>query len=343
MEFRNSGLHRTSRRCPHLEGVSAGFRYYLDRICAVNPANPKRNPRALVVRLGAMGDVLHALPAVAMLRRALPEARIGWVDRAALARAVVRARRSMLAGPRGAGRPLVDEVHLVDTRGWRKHILERSEPGASFWRPSAACGRSNYDAALDLQGAIKSAVMAKLSGATTDPWLSPAARSRRPLAVQLARRWPRGPRDRAKRGNGAELAGEDRPFARNRDLAARYGPAAARQGKRSPRMDETLQSWDSRNRRIAILNPGAGWGAKQWAPSALRRAGQRSRRARFALGRSTMAPAKKSLAREAVAASAGKCGGALQLSQRTDGPGPPRPSCSSAETLAPCIWQPCWE
>ena len=32
----------------------------------------------LVVRLGAMGDVIHALPAVAALRDAFPEARIGW-------------------------------------------------------------------------------------------------------------------------------------------------------------------------------------------------------------------------------------------------------------------------
>ena len=34
--------------------------------------------RLLIVRLGAMGDVIHALPAVATLRQAFPEAQIGW-------------------------------------------------------------------------------------------------------------------------------------------------------------------------------------------------------------------------------------------------------------------------
>ena len=99
------------------------------------------NPRALIVRLGAMGDVLHALPAVAMLRRALPEARIGWVIERRW-RELLCAPEVELAGSRGAGRPLVDEVHLADTRGWRKHILGAG-PGASFWRRFAACGRRN--------------------------------------------------------------------------------------------------------------------------------------------------------------------------------------------------------
>ena len=34
--------------------------------------------KLLILRLGSMGDVLHALPAVAALRRALPSATIGW-------------------------------------------------------------------------------------------------------------------------------------------------------------------------------------------------------------------------------------------------------------------------
>ncbi len=34
--------------------------------------------RILIVRLGAMGDVVHALPAVTALRAALPDAHIGW-------------------------------------------------------------------------------------------------------------------------------------------------------------------------------------------------------------------------------------------------------------------------
>ena len=129
----------------------------------VNPANPKLNPRALIVRLGAMGDVLHALPAVAMLRRALPEARIGWVIERRW-RELLCAPEVELAGSRGAGRPLVDEVHLADTRGWRKNLLSAGTR-REFLAAVRGMRAQEYDAALDLQGAIKSAVMAKLSGA----------------------------------------------------------------------------------------------------------------------------------------------------------------------------------
>ena len=76
----------------------------------IKPSNSKLAPKALVVRLGAMGDVLHALPAVAMLRRALPEAHIGWVVEQRW-RELLCAPEAELAGPRSAGRPLVDAVH----------------------------------------------------------------------------------------------------------------------------------------------------------------------------------------------------------------------------------------
>ncbi len=129
------------------------------------PLPAKSNPRALVVRLGAMGDVLHALPAVAMLRRALPEARIGWVVEQRW-RELLCAPEVELAGSRGAGRPLVDEVHLVDTRAWRKRLLG-PETRREFLAAIQGMQARQYDAALDLQGAIKSAVVAKLSGAST--------------------------------------------------------------------------------------------------------------------------------------------------------------------------------
>ena len=33
----------------------------------------------LIVRLGALGDIVHAIPAAAALRAALPDARIAWL------------------------------------------------------------------------------------------------------------------------------------------------------------------------------------------------------------------------------------------------------------------------
>ena len=191
----------------------------------VNPPAPKMNPRALIVRLGAMGDVLHALPAVAMLRRALPEARIGWVIERRW-RELLCAPEVELAGSRGAGRPLVDEVHLADTRGWRKNILSAGTR-REFLAAVRGMRAQEYDAALDLQGAIKSAVLAKLSGAEMTLGFRDPRESIARWLYSSSCGWPGGSRNRAKCGNGAELAGGDRAFAGDRDTATRYRSAAA--------------------------------------------------------------------------------------------------------------------
>lgn len=95
----------------------------------------------LIVRLGALGDVVHAIPAAAALRAAFPDARIDWL---------VEAKH----------REIVDLVTVID----RVIPVRR----ASFAGWSEAVGllrRSRYDVALDLQGLMKSAVFARASGA----------------------------------------------------------------------------------------------------------------------------------------------------------------------------------
>jgi heptosyltransferase-1 len=95
----------------------------------------------LVVRLGALGDVVHAVPAVAALRRAFPAARIDWL--------VERRHRD-----------LVELVTAVD------RVIALEAPTMAGWRE--AVGRLRqvpYDVALDFQGLMKSAVLARASGA----------------------------------------------------------------------------------------------------------------------------------------------------------------------------------
>ena len=96
----------------------------------------------LIVRLGALGDVVHTIPAAAALRRAFPAAHIDWL---------VDAKH----------RAMVELVLPID----RAICLERATlPG---W--SAVVRRLRqvpYDAAIDLQGLLKSAVLARASGAT---------------------------------------------------------------------------------------------------------------------------------------------------------------------------------
>jgi heptosyltransferase-1 len=98
--------------------------------------------RILIVRLGALGDIVHAVPAAAALKRAMPDAEIDWV---------VEARHREIAGlVKGLRRRVT-----IDTARWGSVLPAIRELRA---------GR--YDIALDLQGLLKSAVLARLSGAS---------------------------------------------------------------------------------------------------------------------------------------------------------------------------------
>src|ERR1700722_1040561 len=119
--------------------------------------------RLLIVRLGAMGDVLHGLPAAAALRQAFPEITLGWLieERWAELLCTLPTPRS---GPRSPQRPLVDRIHTVNTRQWRSAPFsvatwERLAAGLSDLRAA------RYDTALDLQGALRSSLLARWSGA----------------------------------------------------------------------------------------------------------------------------------------------------------------------------------
>jgi heptosyltransferase-1 len=270
-------------------------------ILRVSPANQKMTPRALVVRLGAMGDVLHALPAVAMLRRALPEAWIGWVVERRWSE-LLCAPEIELSGSRGAGRPLVDEVHLVDTRGWRKNLLS-TETRREFLAVIRGMRAQNYDAALDMQGAIKSAAMAKLAGADV---VLGFRKPREQVATWLYDSLVDGGAEHVIEQNVEVVQSWLEEIGLSRATSTlQPGTALLPRDKASEaRMDATLKSMGLGRSAIAILNPGAGWGAKQWAPA---RYGELAIRL-AARGLRTVVnygPGEEDLAREAVAASAG--------------------------------------
>jgi lipopolysaccharide heptosyltransferase I len=97
--------------------------------------------RVLIVRLGALGDVVHAIPVAAALRRAFPAARIDWL---------VSARY----------REMLDLVPIIDRR-----LVINGDGGASLVGAIRELRRSRYDVAIDLQGLLKSAVLARSAGA----------------------------------------------------------------------------------------------------------------------------------------------------------------------------------
>lgn len=106
---------------------------------SINPAIPQR---ILIVRLGAIGDVVNALTLASALKRQYPSVHVGWLTHP-------------LAEPLLQGNPSVDTVHRLPRKGMIRALpaLRRELVG------------QRYDLVIDLQRMLKSAVLARLSGA----------------------------------------------------------------------------------------------------------------------------------------------------------------------------------
>ena len=91
--------------------------------------------RILVVRLGSMGDVIHALPAVASLKHSFPHSHVSWV---------IKPRWAALL----EGNPFVDEVIAFD----------RTTSGILDLRRRLRS--ETFHLAVDFQGLIQSALVA---------------------------------------------------------------------------------------------------------------------------------------------------------------------------------------
>lgn len=209
--------------------------------------------RLLIVRLSAMGDVIHTLPAAQALREAFPQAMIGWLIEERWAE-LLCAPDSNRRGPRSPERPLVDWVHTVSLTEWRKSLvsLPTVQQIAKVWNDIRT---TRYDVAVDLQGAIRSAVLARWSGARV-VW--GAAESREsPASLWYTRR----------------------ALARGAHVIEQYlsvAEAIAAKKLKPPRVQLPRDSAGEQGiehrlaqsgvRDFVILNPGAGWGAKRWPP-----------------------------------------------------------------------------
>jgi len=193
--------------------------------------------KALIVRLSAIGDVVHALPAASALRAHGWE--VGWVVEP-------------------AARPLLESYPLLT------HLTP--VPSARHFRigPAreavAALRAHGYDVALDFQGLWKSAAWARLSG------------SRR--VIGWSRRWRREPLSAVLGGERVELPPTithviDENLALLRPLGieavGRRWFALPRPGAEAYGVGSGLAQMGVPGDDFVVLNPGGGWPTKLWS------------------------------------------------------------------------------
>lgn len=247
--------------------------------------------RLLIVRLSAMGDIIHTLPAAQALRQAFPNAMIGWLIEERWAE-LLSAPGTPRRGARSAQRPLADWVHTVNLARWKKSLssLSTLQQIAKAWNDVRSV---RYEVAVDLQGAIRSAVLARWSGAQMV--YGPAEPREAPASLWYTRTVvARGVHVVEQNLSVAEAVAQQKltvpPAELPRDLEVEQ------------RMDQRLA--DEGLSPFAILNPGAGWGAKRWPAErygyVARALANDGIRAILNYG-----PGEENLAREAEAASEG--------------------------------------
>lgn len=196
--------------------------------------------RILIVKLGAIGDVVHTLPALAALRRALPQAHLAWVVERGGAAKLLR------------DNPAIDELIEVDTRGWRKDLLGRETRAAI--KTSLAKLRG-FDVALDFQGLLKSGMMA---------WLT-----RAPRRIGFDKPALREPASAYLLTERVAVDDNDHIIKKNLCLVGHLGIAVSGDyefplGISPAEQEFAAQQIAARGSHVAIINPGGGWPTKLW-------------------------------------------------------------------------------
>lgn len=245
--------------------------------------------RFLIVRLGALGDIVHAIPVAAAIRRAIPSARIDWL---------VSAKH----------REILDLVPVIDRRlvvadRWGANGAEGG--GQSDSRSIVAAirelRRTQYDVAIDLQGLVKSALLAQAAGAATVLGFS-AKYAREGLAsLFYGRAYDPGRGGLYDSNETRHVVEINLGILELIDLSSPRVefPIEAVQSAAAARASEEAGG------RYALLNPGAAWPNKRW-PAVRFGALASSLHARLGLKSVVLwGPGEEGIAHEAVSASNG--------------------------------------
>ena len=205
------------------------------------------NVRILIVKLGSIGDIIHTLPSLAAIRHALPDAEISWVVEERVAE-ILR------------DNPLLDRLIEVDTKALRRGLMS----GETLRAPRQQLRRlraSAFDIALDFQGLLKSAIIARLSGAhrifgfSRDGLREPASRFFLSNTISINKNEHVISKNLALVTGALGITGAY--DLENVEFPLVINPNHEREAERAS---------DGTNGMFAILNPGGGWPTKLWGP-----------------------------------------------------------------------------
>jgi lipopolysaccharide heptosyltransferase I len=202
--------------------------------------------KILIVKLGSIGDIVHALPALAAIRHALRDAEISWV---------VEKRSAEILHLN----PFLTNLIEIDTRALRGRKTALSEKYEQAREQLESLRAVKFDVALDFQGLHKSALIAKLSGAARRIGFDKAV-LREPTSRFLLTETVKIPaKTHIIRKNLflAEMALEIKTPA---DSSEFEFPIEIEEKHER----EALEIVEKTGADFAILNPGGGWATKLW-------------------------------------------------------------------------------
>jgi heptosyltransferase I len=191
--------------------------------------------RILIIKLGALGDVIHAIPVAAALRRTFPAARIDW-----------------LVGPKH--REILDLVSVID----RRLVMN----DARMLSAIRELRNSQYDVAIDLQGLIKSALLARASGAARVIGFTSRYARERLASWFYTEAYDPG-------GGGIYHIAERHVVYTNLGILETLGLKPGQPEFPIDHVESMVASGVATRTggRYAILNPGAAWPNKRWMPA----------------------------------------------------------------------------
>ncbi len=185
--------------------------------------------RFAIVKLGALGDLIHTLPALSLLRSRFPDSTIRWI---------VGSRGASLLAHVGG----LDEVVPVD--------LKRPGELARF----IASRHGSFDCLLDFQGLYKSALLARLLGGENIGFARENLRE--PGAAVFYRR------QAVPLAEGRHVIWKNIHLLHPLGIAPGPYRSLVRVPPATPRLSEFLAHWGESAPALTLLNVGGGWPSK---------------------------------------------------------------------------------